>query len=181
MLHLACTGYSHVYSWLTADLSYTSCHGPKEANLFCQPWHSKITITQTVRGEDYIVHHAMTAKDSERQNLLAAGTAGSPYTLAFKRFNLLSRCWLQGYLVNGFFWGGWHSFVRRLLRFLNHCSPAVQSYEILKRWLQWDKQVYKVLIKRTIHLTCLVMLVAFLQGNVGLWSVSQSVTEIFER
>lgn len=75
---LRAASLSHVFGWLAADLSYISCHGPEGGKLLCQPWHSNITISQIVHGEDYMVHHAMTAKDSERQHLLAKGTAGSP-------------------------------------------------------------------------------------------------------
>lgn len=75
---LSAASLSHAFGWLAADLSYISCHGPEGGKLLCQPWHSNITISQIVHGEDYMVHHAMTAKDSERQHLLAKGTAGSP-------------------------------------------------------------------------------------------------------
>lgn len=43
-----------------------------------QPSLSGMTLKELKQseGEDYMVHHGMTARDSERQHLLAAGTAG---------------------------------------------------------------------------------------------------------
>ena len=55
-----------------------------------------------------MVHHAMTAKDSERQHLLAVGTAGSPiYTLyTFRDSTSLT----QGLKVGAEFKGTWQIF-----------------------------------------------------------------------
>lgn len=119
------------YSWHAADLSYITCQGPEEANLLCQPWQSNITITQTVRGEDYMVHHGMTAKDSERQHLLAAGTAGS--------------------LISELYTSSWFNFsYSGTIKFL-YWVDTLLSGDI--RGLSWDNCPYKWSTKQPIQLS----------------------------
>lgn len=140
ILALLCCSASCVWSLLHADgcladvLSDIGCHGPEGGNLLCQPWHSNITLTPVVRGEDYMVHHALTAKGSERQHLLATHSTSCTYS------ETLSECWVE--LTNVFSFAFVELFVETVRVFLNplqyvHSLPSDKKHSYCILWLRW--------------------------------------------